>query len=171
MTVKECYKVGFITKPHGLKGEVTVSLDPDSPADWEALEVIFIEQNTSLVPYFIESVSLRRDRAFLKLEEISTPEMATLLKNHSLYLPKESRPKPETGDFYDDEVIGFVVEDTETGEIGSVKLIERAGLSRFLIIDYRQKEVMIPVQPPLLKSINRSKKRIRVSLPEGFLDI
>lgn len=171
MTIEECYKVGFITRPHGLKGEVTVSLDPDSPADWETLNVIFIKKDKSLVPYFIETISLRNDRAFLKLEEVSTPEDAEALKNHSLYLPKESRPKPETGDFYDDEVIGFMVEDQELGEIGTVKLLERAGLSRFLIIDHKQKEIMIPVQHPLLQSVNRSKKRIRVSLPEGFLDI
>lgn len=171
MTIEECYKVGFITKPHGLKGEVTISLDPDSPADWKALNVIFIKKTTSLVPYFIESVSLKNDKAFLKLEEVSTVEEAEALKNHSLYLPKESRPKAETGDFYDDEVIGFLVEDKELGEIGTVKLLERAGPIRFLIIDYEKKEIMIPVQHPLLQSINRSKKRIRVSLPDGFLDI
>lgn len=171
MTLKDSYKVGFITKPHGLKGEVTVSLDPDSPADWESLDVIFIEKNNALVPYFIESVSLRSDRAFLKLEEVSTPEAATSLKNLSLYLPKNSRPKPDMGDFYDDEVIGFTVEDEDFGVLGNVKFIERAGLNRFLIIEHRQKEVMIPVQSPLLKSINRSKKKIRVNLPEGFLDI
>jgi 16S rRNA processing protein RimM len=171
MTIEACYKVGFITKPHGLKGEVTISLDPDSPANWKALNVIFIKKNTSLVPYFIESVSLKNDKAFLKLEEVSTAEEAEALKNHSLYLPKESRPKPEMGDFYDDEVIGFLVEDQELGQIGTVKLLERAGVNRFLIIDYNQKEIMIPVQHPLLQSINRSKKRIRVSLPDGFLDI
>jgi 16S rRNA processing protein RimM len=33
------------------------------------------------------------------------------------------------------------------------------------------KEVMIPVNGPFVKSINRTKKTVTVSLPEGFLDI
>jgi 16S rRNA processing protein RimM len=171
MNKDECFKAGFIMRPHGLKGEVTISLNPDSPADWETLEVIFVEQHETLVPYFIEGVSVRGDKAFLKLEDLSTPEQAAQLKNHSLYLPKTSRPKASAGDFYDDEVIGFQVDDATAGHLGKVKTIERAGINRFIILDYQQKEVMIPAQKPLLKSINRSKRIISVDLPEGFLEI
>jgi 16S rRNA processing protein RimM len=171
MKKEDYYKIGFIMKPHGLKGEVTISLDPDSPADWNNLKVVFVEQNHTLIPYFIEHASARTDKALVKLEDVSTPEQAALLKNNSLFLPKNTRPKTETGDFYDDEVIGFEVNDTTVGVLGLVKEIERAGLNRFLILDYHHKEVMIPAQRPLLKSINRAKKKITVDLPEGFLDI
>jgi 16S rRNA processing protein RimM len=171
MKKEDCYSIGFIKKPHGLKGEVTVSLNPDSPADWNSLKVVFLEKNNSLIPYFIETISVRADKAFVKFEDVATPEQAALLKNHSLYLPKQSRPKPESGDFYDDEIIGFTVTDTTAGLLGVVKEIERAGINRFLIVDYHNKEVMIPAQPPLMKSINRSTKKITVDLPEGFLDI
>jgi 16S rRNA processing protein RimM len=33
------------------------------------------------------------------------------------------------------------------------------------------KEVLIPVNSPFITSINKSKKKISVNLPEGFLDI
>jgi 16S rRNA processing protein RimM len=171
MNKEDYYPVGFIMKPHGLKGEVTVSLNPDSPADWNSLEVIFIEKSNTLVPYFIEHVSARTDKAFVKLEDVSTPEQAALLKNHSLFLPKNERPKLNAGDFYDDEIMGYDIVDETMGRLGSVKEIERAGMNRFLILDHHGKEVMIPAQPPLVKSINRSKKKITVNLPEGFLDI
>jgi 16S rRNA processing protein RimM len=171
MNRKDCYKAGFIMKPHGLKGEVTISVDPDCPADWTELESIFIEKNHTLIPYFIESVSAKVDKAYVKLDDVSTPEQAALLKNLSVFLPKDIRPQPLSGDFYDDEIIGFEVADETLGPLGVVKEIERAGINRFIIVEHQQKEVMIPAQPPLLKSINRSKKKITVSLPEGFLDI
>jgi 16S rRNA processing protein RimM len=171
MTHKEYFKAGFVMRAHGLKGEVTISVDPDSPADWDSLKSISIDFKGTLVPYFIEQVSVRGDKAFVKLEDINTPEQAARLKNHSLYLPKTSRPKPESGDFYDDELIGFDVYDVELGQIGAVTDIERAGINRFLIIKHKQKEIMIPAYKPLLKSINRSKKVVTVDLPEGFLDI
>lgn len=171
MRREDCFKAGFIMRPHGLKGEVTVSLDPDSPSDWEALKTVFIDQRNTLVPYFIEYVSVKNDKAFVKFEDVSTPEIAAGLKNLSIYLEKKSRPKLQAGDFYDDEIIGFKVEDDAEGLLGVVKDIERAGMNRFIILDYADKEVMIPAQPPLVKSVNRTKKVISVNLPEGFLDI
>ncbi|MBX2961685.1 MAG: 16S rRNA processing protein RimM [Cyclobacteriaceae bacterium] len=158
-------------KPHGLKGDVTIFLHPDSPADFRGLKTIFIEKNNALIPFFIENVSVRDEKAFIKLEDVSSPDEASRLKNCSIFLPKDSRPKLPAGDFYDDEIAEFEVIDEKEGPIGMAKLVERAGLNRFIIVDYQQKEIMIPVKPPLLKSINRSKKRITVNLPEGFLDI
>ncbi|WKZ59957.1 MAG: ribosome maturation factor RimM [Cyclobacteriaceae bacterium] len=171
MKKEDCFKAGFIMRPHGLKGEVTVSLDPDSPSDWETLKTVFIDQRNTLVPYFIEYASVKSDKAFVKFEDVSTPEAAAGLKNLSIYLEKASRPKLQADDFYDDEIIGFQVQDDTAGLLGVVKEIERAGMNRFILVDYAEKEVMIPAQPPLLKSINRSKKVISVNLPDGFLDI
>jgi 16S rRNA processing protein RimM len=165
------FKAGFIMRPHGLKGEVTIALDADSPAEWDALESVMIEIKGRLVPHFIEAVSVSDSKAFLKLEDINTPEAAQALKGCSLFLPKESRPALPRGDFYNDEVIGFEVEDESLGLLGQVRDIEMAGPARFLIVMVHEKEVMIPVQAPLLKSLNRSKKKILVNLPDGFLDI
>jgi 16S rRNA processing protein RimM len=171
MNVNQYYKAGFIMRPHGLKGEVTISLDADSPADWTTLKLVVVEINNRLLPYFIQAASVSGKKAFLKLEDVDTPEAASALKGCSLYLPKDTRPKLEKGDFYNDEVIGFQVEDETMGILGKVEDVEQAGPNRFLIISYNKKEIMIPTQEPLLKSINKSKKKISVNLPEGFLDI
>lgn len=158
-------------RPHGLKGLVTVSVDPDAAVQWSHLKVLFIEQKNSLVPFFIESASERHEKVLIKFEDIASVEEASALKNHSLFLPKQTRPKLTVGDFYDDEILGFQVVDESKGKLGTVEAIERAGINRFIIVSYKEKEVMIPVQPPLLKSINKSKKRVTVNLPDGFLDI
>ncbi len=158
-------------RPHGLKGGVTLSLDADSPAEWESLQSVFIEQKKQAVPYFIEHVSVRGDKAFVKFEDVNTPEAATALKGSSVYLPKASRPKLSRGDFYNEEVDGFEVIDDTLGLLGTVLHIEQAGSNRFVVFSHHTKEVMIPVNGPFIKSINKAKKKITVSLPEGFLDI
>lgn len=171
MNINDCYKVGYVVKPHGLKGEVTLSLELDAPVDWENLESIFIEKKSKLVPYFIEAISVRNDKAFVKLEDVDTPEYAALLKGGSLYLPKESRPKLAKGEFYSEDVIGFEVTDSQIGTLGTVQDVEQAGPNRFLIVEYNKKEVMIPVNGPFITNINKAKKKISVTLPDGFLDI
>jgi 16S rRNA processing protein RimM len=171
MSFNDHYKVGYVMKTHGLKGEITISLDAEAPVDWENLKTIFIERKSQLVPYFIESISVRNDKAFVKLDDVNTPELASSLKGSSLYLSKESRPKLQRGEFYNEDVIGFEVLDDIHGPLGFVEDVEQAGPNRFLILSYLQKEIMIPVNGPFIKSINKSKKKISVSLPDGFLEI
>lgn len=170
MDISACYKIGYILKPHGLKGEVTVSLDPDGP-EFDSLESLFIEKNNRLIPHFIESVSVRGDKAFVKFEDVDSPESAGAISKCAAYLPKASRAKSGKGEFYDDEIIGFEVSDSEAGVLGKVVEVTQAGPNKLLSVDHNGKEVLIPVNGPFIASINKSKKKISVTLPEGFLEI
>lgn len=162
------YKIGYIQKTHGLKGEVTINALPECP-DLTDVETMYVGDN--FVPHFIESISVKGDKAFVKFEEIDTIDGATELKGSSLYLLKSERPKLSRGDFYNDELIGFDVFEDEN-VLGRVTNIVEAGPSRFLeVTDHTGKEVLIPVNGPFIKNINKTKKKVTVELPEGFLDI
>jgi 16S rRNA processing protein RimM len=171
MDTSACYKVGYILKPHGLKGEVTLSLDPEFPENADQLEVLFVERDRRLVPYFITSLSVRGDKAFVKFEDVNSPETATAISKSAVYLPKSHRVKSGRGEFYDDEVIGFEVTDSDLGVLGKITEVVAAGPNKLLAVDHQGKEVLIPVNSPFITAINKSKKRITVTLPEGFLNI
>jgi 16S rRNA processing protein RimM len=171
MEIKDCYKIGFVLKPHGLKGAVTISIDADIPNDISELETVFLQEQHHLVPYFIESISLKGNKAFVKFEEIDTPEDADRISKTAIFLPKTERPKSGRGEFYDDEIPGFTVEDENVGDLGKVVEVMAAGANRLLVLDHAGKEVLIPINSPFIKSINKTKKRVVVNLPEGFLDI
>lgn len=158
-------------KPHGLKGEVTVSLDPDSPADWRKLKSVFVHIRGQFVPYFIKGISLKGDKAFVKFEDVSSFDEAKKLQKQALYLEKAARPKLQRGHFYNDEVVQFSVEDTHLGVLGNVVAVEQANQGRFLIVAHNTKELMIPVNGPFISRISKSTRKITVTLPEGFLDI
>ena len=167
MKIEDCYKIGYVSKTHGLAGEVTINTMPECP-DISSIETIFLGEG--LIPYFIKSVSIKGDKAFVKFEDVNNIDQAAALKGTSLYLPKTERPKLSRGEFYNDEVVGFEVFEGEL-DLGNVTDIMEAGPNRFLVIDHNGKEVLIPINGPFIKSINKSKKRVTVELPEGFLDI
>ncbi len=164
------FKIGYVSKSHGLKGEVTIVLGPECP-DLEDVTTLFVENGHQQVPYFIESISVKGVKAYLKLEGVNTPEAAAGLKGCSLLLPKSDRPRLPRGEFYNDEVIGFEVGDKTKGVLGLVREVEETGPNRFLIVVYGQKEVMIPVNGPFITSVNKTKKKIAVDLPDGLLDL
>lgn len=169
MNKQDCYSIGYISKTHGLKGEVTAIIT--EPIELDSIESVFIEIKGTLVPHFIKSFSDRTDKAFIKFEDVNTIEQALGLKGSTLYLSKSVRPPLKRGEFYNDEIVGFVIEDENLGHLGFLKQVIQSGPSRLLEIDCNGKEILIPVNGPFIKSINKSKKTIRVSLPEGFLDI
>ena len=171
MTADACYKIGYIMKPHGLKGGVSIALDPEAPETFDDIQTLFIEVDERLLPYFIESISLKGNRAFLKLEEVNTPEEARSISKSTIFLPKTSRAKSARGEFYDDEVIDFSVVDSDVGVLGKIVEVVQAGPNKLLAVDFRGREVLIPLNSPFITSVNKSSKRITVTLPEGFLEI
>lgn len=167
MKIEDSYKIGYVSKTHGLKGEVTVNTLPECP-DLTSVETLYVGE--ALVPHFIASISTKGDKAFIRFDDIDNIDQATGLKGESLYLPKSDRPKLARGEFYNDEIVGFEIVEEEIS-LGNVTDIMEAGPNRFLVMDHNGKEVLIPVNGPFIKSVNKSKKRVTVELPEGFLDL
>jgi 16S rRNA processing protein RimM len=180
-------KIGYVMKTHGLKGEVTLNLSPESP-ELASQDLLMIESNGGMVPYFIQGISYKGDKAYLKLEDVNTFEKASELKGCSIYFEKSKRPKLKRGEYYDDELIGFEVVDKTNGSLGEVVQISSQGLSRLMEIKpigswgheprpegheprLGEKVVLIPMNGPFIKSISKTKKKIEVELPEGFLEI
>jgi len=169
MNKETCYKIGYVAKTHGLKGEVTLVIT--EAVDLSKIKSLFLEIRDNLVPYFIGTLSDRGDKAFVKFEDVNTLEQANVLKGCSIYIEKAARPKLKRGEFYDDEIIGFQVYDENAQPLGVITEVVQSGANRLLTINYLGKEVLIPVNGPFITSINKSKKQIVVELPAGFLEI
>jgi 16S rRNA processing protein RimM len=147
-----------------------MSIDPEAP-ELEDIKTFFLEKNKRLVPQFMESISVRGDKAFVKFEDIDSPEAAQSISKSAVYLPKSTREKSGRGEFYDDEIIGFKVEDKLLGDLGTVAEVVSAGPNKLLSVDNQGKEVLIPVNSPFILRINKTKKKIIVELPDGFLEL
>ena len=171
MDIKSSLKIGYILKPHGLKGEVTVSLDTGIPEGIESLQSVFLEKDNRLVPYFIESISIRGQKAFVKFDDVDSLETAEEISRQGIYIPKPARAKSKQGEYYPDEVIGFEVYDVSNELIGTIKEVIDEGPNPMLVIDLHGKEILIPINSPFIENVDNRKKCFNVNLPEGFLDI
>ena len=64
-----CYLLGYILRTHGIKGDLTIFLDVDDPAQYEEMDSVLVETKGELVPYFIEYVNIQRQgRAIVRFE-------------------------------------------------------------------------------------------------------
>jgi 16S rRNA processing protein RimM len=171
MRLDDCFQLGKVTKPHGLKGEVSVWLDTDSPENYEEMESVFVLTGNKLVPFFIEYLDLNKDRAIVKFEGIDDQSSALSLKNAELYLPLSILPERENNAFYFHEIIGHLVKDCNHGDVGIVESVYTAGAQDLLAVRHKKGEVLIPIHDDIIEQVDRSNKCIHVCLPAGLLEL
>jgi len=173
MEKDQCFYLGKVARTHGLNGNVTVKLEGDDQKEYEGMESVFLEIQGKLVPFFINSISIKsNETAIVDFQFIDNEQWAKRIVGAKLYLPEEFLPELDESTFYFHEVEGFTVIDNATGnEIGTVKeIVEYPQHSVMSVMD-GNKEILIPVSDDIFKNIDREAKVLYADLPEGLLDI
>ena len=93
------------------RGKLNLFLDADFPEEYQHMESVFValEGSGTLIPFFIEHISITENKTIVKFEDIDTVEQAEELVKATLYLPLQDLPALEAGQFYYHEIIGFSV--------------------------------------------------------------
>ncbi|GAB3569419.1 ribosome maturation factor RimM [Spirosoma luteolum] len=173
MTKDDCYQVGHITKTHGVNGELVLFLDVDQPGEYAELDSVLLEVKGELIPYFIESIAIvKGSRAIVAFEDIDTIEQAERLINCGAFLPlDELEPITDPTRFYFHEIVGYQVVDAEAGELGIVQGVYAMNAQDLIAMDYQGKEVLIPINSDIVRTVDRATQKLNVVLPDGLLDI
>jgi len=172
MLIKDCFYLGKIVKKYSFKGELLVKLDTDEPEIFKNLESVFISLRNNLIPFFVDSCKLHKSQLLrIKFEEVDTEEDADALLKSDLYLPLSILPTLSGNKFYYHEVTGFTIIDENFGEVGVIDNINDTGAQELFVIDRQGTEILIPVNDEFIKKVDRDKKQILVSTPEGLIDL
>lgn len=171
MKIDDCFQLGHIIKPFGIQGALSIFLDTDNPGYYEKLESVFVEYKQRLVPFLIEQLDIQHDRVTLKLRDIDDIDTAKQYKGSSLYLPLKILPPLEPHQFYYHEVIGFRANDLHLGDLGEIKSVYEGSGNDLFSIDYKNTEILVPIQDQFIISLDRQKRTIQLDLPEGLVDL
>jgi 16S rRNA processing protein RimM len=165
------YCVGYFSKLHGYKGELTGTLDTDNVRDYVSLKHIFIEIKGQLTPYFVELIEYKTNSTVkVKLEGIESEEKARLLLKSSIFINKTDMSESDQNRASLREIVGFKVIDDEKGEIGTVQRIEEINNNPLIVINSEKKEILLPLNEDFIQKIDQQKKVLFVQAPEGLID-
>lgn len=161
----EFSSIGYFTKTHGVKGQLILRDEEDF--ETEGLNAFFLDANGGKAPYFIEELTEASQGLIIKLEEVDTIEKARALIKKTVYV--ETRfllQKEEEATYIDFEVI-----DDKLGSLGKVTGTSDNGQQDLLSLNYKGKEIILPLVEELILKIDESAKIIWYSTPEGLIDI
>src|SRR5210317_1362930 len=127
MKKEDCFYLGKIVKKYSFKGEVILRLETDQPEIYEDLNTVLLDLGKNLVPYFIEkSLFQKGNHMRIQFEDVYSEADADAILKTDVYLPLDMLPELSGNKFYFHEVIGFMLEDVNYGEIGRIDSINDA---------------------------------------------
>ncbi len=166
----ELVAIAKIVRTRGLKGEVVAELLTDFPDRFDALETV-----TALSPagdrseLTIEKFWFQSGRVILKFEGYDTIERGEELRGFEICVPESEAVELETGEFFDWQLEGCIVEDTAGQTIGEVRELMRTGGTELLVVAGETKEYLIPFAESICVEVDIENKRIKIDPPEGLL--
>lgn len=171
MRLEDCFQLGYILKPHGLKGELMIYLDVDQPDEYNDLESLLLFQRQQLVPFFVEYLAPQPgSKAIIRLEDIDSREKAEKLTGTEVYLPLETLPSLEENQFYFHQVVGYEMLENEA-VIGEVTAVIDSGLQDLFEVQAEGYSFLVPIVDEIVLHVDQAAAKIHVKLPEGLLDV
>lgn len=169
--MKDYIHIGRIVASFGLEGEVILKHALGKKTQLKGIEALFIEElKGSYLPYFIESSKARNEEeTYVKLEGINTKESAARLTTRNAWLLDEDFRKL-AGKSAPISLLGYDLIN-EGENLGPVEEVIEQPHQVLLRISLDGKEALIPLHAGTLQSIDRTKKQVHVTLPDGLLDV
>ena len=153
-------EAGVFNKPHGIKGEISATLDFD--IDLSDVKCIVLDVEGIFVPFFIVSVRPKTSE--------------TVLTGRPFYLLDSDIPEPDDADgeggFYLSDLIGFTLADSIAGTVGEITDYNDATANLLLIVTTPDgEEVYIPVADEYIDEVDTDTRTLHTTLPSGIIDL
>lgn len=158
--------IGKIVAPHGVRGDVRVSILTDFPDRFQNLRHVWLDEHTSLI---IENTKFHKQFILLKFKGLDCRDSIEYLRGKFIKVkPSELVKLPEDHYFIFD-IIGLDVY-TLTGEsLGKVTDVIQTGSNDVYVVEQAgNKPLLIPAIKDVVKSINTLDKIIKVQLQEEW---
>ena len=164
--------IGRIRKPHGVRGEMKVSVLSDLPERFLWLEQVYLSRRADDPnPHVagIESVRFHQQDALIKFAGYDGREAAGVLRQHYVFVPIEEAIPLEDGEYYTYQLMGLSVYTVSGQELGKVTDLIETGANDVFVVNGKSGELLIPDTAEVVKQIDFDAKRIMISPIDGLL--
>jgi 16S rRNA processing protein RimM len=159
--------IGRITKTYGFEGAVVVRSESGITGEPKKGEPVFVVTDGIPVPFFTrEAYQTTHDTLIISFDDYLTPESVARLKGCEV--------RSGAGEEAEDDLeslVGFTLTDTNSGLSGQITGVVRNPGQLMAVAVIKGEEVLIPLHPDLIISVDRKRKTIRMTLPGGLISL
>ena len=169
-------RIGKIISLHGIKGEVKVYPLTDDIKRFNDLKKFYIIESddaddsefSKIVAYVSESTKYIKNTCILKIKGYDKIEESTNFVGKNIYVERKDAVKLNSNEHFIIDLIGIkCYVDNEL--IGEVKDIIKTKANSILVIDYKNKDLLVPMISDFIKLIDTENSVIKLSTIEGLI--
>ena len=148
----EYLRVGFIARPHGLKG--AVKLDPltDDVTRFKGMEEGYLELHGTYEPVRLSVLSVRTDAVVVHLEGYDAVEDAQSLRGGFLCVDRAHAAQLPEYTYFIADLVGLTVKDTEGRTYGRVTDVLSTGANDVYVVDGGK--LMVPALKKVIERVD-----------------
>ena len=170
--IDDMLRIGVVTKPHGLRGEVKVYPTTSDPERFRDCDEVYLVTKTELLTLHVEGVKYFKNQVILKFREYDRVEDVELFHSCDLMVTRENAIPLGEGEYFLYDVPGCTVYDEEGAVIGEVTDVMETGANPvFVIRTTEKKEVLFPVIDECILSVDIDGKKVVAHVMEGLMDL
>ena len=159
--------IGRITKTYGFEGAVVVRSESGITAEPEQGEPVFVVIDGIPVPFFTrEAFSPSPGTLVISFDDYLTSESVLSLKGCEVRIAGEAEESDDLA-----ALNGYMMTDSNSGFSGTIISVLQNPGQLLAVVNAPGGEIFVPLHPDLIIRIDRKRKSIEMSLPEGLIKL
>ena len=165
--------VGVVVKPHGVRGELCVDSEAQSPTLFAEAGRVYLRRGKSPAKeYAVAASRPHQDRVLLTLKGVADRDAAEALRGLEICVAAADLPAPGDDDIYLHELEGLTVLAEDGAALGTLEgFLLVAGQETWVVRHASGREILLPSDPQFVLDIDLEHRTARVAPPEGLLDL
>jgi 16S rRNA processing protein RimM len=166
--------VGRISRPHGVRGELTVEVRTDDPELRLAAGAVLVTEPAAAGPLTVTRARWHSGRLLLSFDGVTDRAQADQLRGILLVVDSaELEDIADPDEFRDHQLIGLAVIGPDGEHIGAVADVLHHGQDLLVIAGTGKRagaQIMVPFVAELVPEVDLPGRRLVIDPPAGLLD-
>jgi 16S rRNA processing protein RimM len=165
--------IGYILKPHGLKGGMILEIEEGYEEVLEDSECLLVEVEGGLVPFFVteDGINFRSSTSLsLSFDGYDCVEKVRPFCGCKIFIHKDIGIDQINNEEFN-ELIDVTVFDKKRGKLGKIIRVDNFSGNVVLNVGYAGREVLIPLSEQLIIRLDEINKELYLDCPEGLIDL
>lgn len=167
--MQDLFRIGIITEPHGVRGEVKIYPTTDEPERIGKIkEVILMDGEEQMILHPMGQ-KFQKDRVIVKFQEFNSRDDVEGLRKKELYVTRKYAVKCKKDEYLIADLIGLRVLDESGEQIGVVTDILRTGANDVYEIERNDgTELLLPSIKECILDVQIEEGFVTVHVMEGL---
>lgn len=169
--LSEVQRIGTIVKPHGVGGEMAVSVP--ASLDWtDDLDCLVCSMDGILVPFWLESIREKSSTSILvKFEGFDSVEAIGRFIGVTVYMPLRYVADVDMDDPSWSAFLDWKIFDSKAGPLGAVYAVDDSTPNILFLVRDGERERIIPANAEWITKVDRKSRTLFYNLPEGLAEL